>query len=70
MPGKFSQPERSSGSAARIRKDAKGQFPPNRHGAKNSGLVSADPVVLSGDGDATFDTDPPKKEGPKRRNPA
>lgn len=42
-------------------KDAKGQFAKNQHGGDNDGTVSAEPRVLSenGDGDATF---PVKKD--------
>ncbi|MDQ0996497.1 hypothetical protein QFZ34_001679 [Phyllobacterium ifriqiyense] len=38
------------------KKDAKGQFAKTRHGAKNDGVSSANPRIMSGkeDGDATF----------------
>lgn len=49
------------------RDDAKGQFARTRHGAKNDGVSSANPRVLSGkrDGDATFKAD--AKENEKER---
>lgn len=44
--------------AKKIEKDAAGQFARSKHGRDNDGLTSAEPRVLSGDGDATFDNDP------------
>lgn len=41
--------------ADKIRADAKGQFAPSRAEPNPNGLASANPTVLSGDGDATFD---------------
>jgi hypothetical protein len=38
-----------------IRADAKGQFAPTEAEPNPNGRVSANPTVLSGDGDATFD---------------
>ena len=42
----------------KIEDDAKGQFVRSRHGASNDGVVSAEPSVITGDEDATFDTEP------------
>jgi hypothetical protein len=44
--------------AKKIEKDAAGQFVRSKHGRDNDGLSSAEPRVISGDGDATFDDDP------------
>jgi hypothetical protein len=44
--------------AKKIENDAAGQFVRTRHGAENDGLSSAEPRVISGDGDATFEDDP------------
>jgi hypothetical protein len=41
-----------------IEQDAKGRFARNKHGAKNTGLASAEPRTVSRNGDATFDTWP------------
>lgn len=41
--------------AATIRADARGQFAPAQGKPNPRGLASANPTVLSGDGDATFD---------------
>lgn len=49
-----------AGAAARIRKDAAPQFERSIEGAGNSGVSSAEPRVLTGDEDATFDTHPEK----------
>lgn len=42
----------------RVEKDARGQFVKGRHGAKNDGVSSAKPRVITGTEDATFDRDP------------
>lgn len=42
----------------KVEDDAKGQFVRSRHGGDNDGVVSAEPRVITGDEDATFDTDP------------
>lgn len=51
-----------------IKEDAKGSLRKSKKGEKNSGLASANPVVLSGDGDATAETDikdvKPRRGGP------
>ena len=50
-------------AAREIKDDAKGQFVRSRHGADNDGVVSAEPRVITGDEDATFDTDPAASHG-------
>ncbi len=45
-------------AVAPIEKDAEGQFARLRGANSNSGVSSAAPRVLTGDEDATFDTDP------------
>jgi hypothetical protein len=45
-------------------KDAKGQFVRTEHGRKNDGVDSAEPVVVSGTDDATFETDPKDESSP------
>lgn len=58
--------ERPKGKDAKeIRKDAEGQFARSPHGRRNSGVSSAEPRVITGDEDATFDTDP---EGKRRKS--
>lgn len=47
----------------KVEDDAKGQFVRSRHGADNDGVVSAEPRVITGDDDATFDTDPVTSHG-------
>ena len=42
----------------KVHDDAKPQFVRSRKGAHNSGVSSAKPRVITGDEDATFDTDP------------
>lgn len=42
----------------KIHDDAKPQFVRSRKGAHNSGVSSAEPRVITGDEDATFDTHP------------
>lgn len=54
--------ERKS-AARKVEDDAKGQFVRSRHGAENDGVVSAEPSVITGDDDATFDTDPASSHG-------
>lgn len=44
--------------AGKIREDAKPQYVRTRKGARNSGVASAEPRVITGDEDATFDTEP------------
>lgn len=51
--------------AETIHEDAKPQFVRNRKGADNSGVSSAEPRVITGDEDATFDEDP---KGPPPKN--
>jgi len=46
-------------------KDARGQFVRTRKGRKNSGVSSAEPRVITGDEDATFDTDPSRGKSRK-----
>lgn len=41
--------------AETVRADARGQFAPSQAQPNPRGLASANPTVLSGDGDATFD---------------
>jgi hypothetical protein len=41
-----------------IHDDAKPQFVKSRKGADNSGVSSAEPRVITGDEDATFETHP------------
>ena len=46
----------------KIHDDAKPQYVRSRKGAENSGVSSAEPRVITGDEDATFETDPkPRK---------
>jgi len=45
----------------KIHDDAKPQFVRSRKGAHNSGVCSAEPRVITGDEDATFDTHPEPK---------
>jgi hypothetical protein len=52
-PGKESDEE-----ARRIERDASPQFVRTKVGSKNSGVSSAEPRVITGDEDATFDEDP------------
>jgi len=49
---------------AKAHDDAQPQFVRSRKGAHNSGVSSAKPRVITGDEDATFDTNPrpPKPE--------
>jgi len=42
----------------KIHDDAKPQYVRSRKGAENSGVSSAEPRVITGDEDATFETDP------------
>ncbi len=50
--------------ASVVEGDAKGQFAKPRSGGGNDGVDSAEPAAVTGDTDATFDTDPqPKKRG-------
>lgn len=59
---------RESKHPNRPQKDAKGQFVRTDHGRDNSGVASAEPRVITGDEDATFDTDPkPGRAAPKGR---
>jgi hypothetical protein len=51
----------------KVEEDAKGQFVRSRHGADNDGVVSAKPRVITGDDDATFDTDPAASDGKTER---
>ena len=44
-----------------VEKDAEGQFARTGHGGGNDGVDSAAPQVVTGDEDATFDTDPDGK---------
>lgn len=46
------------------KKDAEGQFAKTRHGAKNDGISSANPRIMSGkeDGDATFKSNAKENE--------
>lgn len=44
--------------AEEVRKDAKGQFVRTKKGSTNDGISSASPRVITGDEDATFDTNP------------
>jgi hypothetical protein len=49
-------------------KDAEGQFVRTRKGRHNDGVSSAEPRVITGDEDATFDDDPkPERTVPKGR---
>jgi hypothetical protein len=50
----------------KIHYDAKPQFVRSRKGAHNSGVSSAEPRVITGDEDATFDTDP-EAQPPRNR---
>jgi hypothetical protein len=52
----------------RIHDDAKPQFVRSRKGADNSGVSSAEPRVITGDEDATFDTDPEARPPKTRRS--
>ncbi len=47
--------------ARRVRDDAEGQFVRRRKGGDPEGLDSANPVVLSGDGDATDEIRSPER---------
>jgi hypothetical protein len=49
---------RQKSAKTKVEDDAKGQFVRSRHDADNDGVVSAEPRVITGDEDATFDTDP------------
>ena len=42
----------------KVHDDAKPQFVRSREGARNSGVSSAKPRVITGTEDATFETDP------------
>lgn len=53
--------------ADRVRDDAKPQFFPSRKSAHNSGVASAEPRVITGDEDATFDTDPEAQSSKNRK---
>ncbi|MCG6116130.1 MAG: hypothetical protein MEQ84_13130 [Mesorhizobium sp.] len=50
----------------RIHNDAKPQYVRTRKGAHNSGVSSAEPRVITGDEDATFETHPERDEQPER----
>ncbi|MDI6029244.1 hypothetical protein QBK99_24060 [Corticibacterium sp. UT-5YL-CI-8] len=52
---------KSKSDADKIHDDAKAQYVKSREGADNSGVSSAEPRVITGDEDATFDTRPEKK---------
>jgi hypothetical protein len=52
---------------SKIHDDAKPQFVRTRKGASNSGVSSAEPRVITGDEDATFDTDPERKTKQARK---
>ena len=52
------KPDKDKRAAAAERKDAEGQFVRTRHGERNDGVDSAEPRVITGSEDATFDTDP------------
>jgi hypothetical protein len=54
----------------RIRDDAKPQYVRSRKGAHNSGIASAEPRVITGDEDATFDTDPEAQPPKNRKKPS
>jgi hypothetical protein len=54
--------------ADRIQRDANPQFVRGKKGAKNSGVSSAEPRVVTGDEDATFH-DNPEEKYPSRRSP-
>jgi hypothetical protein len=51
-------------NTADIKKDAKGQFAPSQADAKNNGLDSAAPRVLTGNEDATLEN-ADQKQAPK-----
>ena len=48
-----------------IYEDAKPQFVRSRKGSHNSGVSSAKPRVITGDEDATFETDPERGKSDK-----
>lgn len=54
---------RQKSAKTKVEDDAKGQFVRSRHDADNDGVVSAEPRVITGDEDATFDTDPAARDG-------
>lgn len=59
-------------AAKKVEGDAKGQFVRSRHGANNDGVASAEPRVITGDEDATFDADRAaryRKPGKKTERP-
>jgi hypothetical protein len=53
MTRRTDRPDESSSEAKAIRKDAAGQYGKGNASPNKGGLHSANPVVLSGDGDAT-----------------
>jgi hypothetical protein len=54
----MAEDKRSQKAASKIENDARGQFVQSRRGAKNDGVPSAKPRVITGTDDATFDRDP------------
>ena len=62
-PPSSAGPGGATTSARSPEDDARGQFVRSRAGAKNDGMSSADPEVLSGkdNGDATFTSDPKRR---------
>ena len=65
MTQRTENPAQSGAGKADIRKDAKGQFVRQKTGTNPDGLHSANPVVTSGNGDATQPLKRPAKS-PKK----
>ena len=60
--------KRKVSDTEKIKRDAKAQFVRTRHGVRNSGVSSAEPRVITGDEDATFDTNPETRPSTRRND--
>ncbi|MBD0416969.1 hypothetical protein [Oryzicola mucosus] len=59
---------KSKSDADKIHDDAKPQYVKSHEGADNSGVSSAEPRVITGDEDATFETHPDEKKSRREKS--